>query len=118
MKLMDDGIKNTKVKEGLKQLQKKLVNAGRKSPPSTAKRTDIGGSLYMVFWYLVRHACFAFLCYNTSPCDTVGCTSASDHKHSLVLTVGNETVSRKRLQCFRCSRCTAPRKSRQAANPD
>ena len=67
MKLMDDGIKNTKVKEGLKQLQKKLVNAGRKSPPSTAKRTDIGGSLYMVFWYLVRHACFAFLCYNTSP---------------------------------------------------
>lgn len=46
MKLMDDGINNTKVQQGLKQLQKKLVNAGRKAPRSTAKRTDIGGLLY------------------------------------------------------------------------
>lgn len=45
MKLMDDGINNTKVQQGLKQLQKKLVNAGRKASPSTAKRTDIGGLL-------------------------------------------------------------------------
>lgn len=45
MKLMDDGINTPIVQQGLKQLQKKLVNAGRKAPPTTAKRTDIGGVL-------------------------------------------------------------------------
>ena len=44
MKLMECGITHAAVQQGLKQLQKKLVNAGRKVTRSSAKCTA-GGEL-------------------------------------------------------------------------
>lgn len=48
MKLVDAGISDAKVQQGLKQLQKKVVNAGRKLVPSTGKRTDTGKLLCLL----------------------------------------------------------------------
>ena len=42
MELMDFGINHTAVKQTLSQLQKKMVNAGRKVVSNTAQRTDTG----------------------------------------------------------------------------